>query len=48
MNNCVIYPVAMLITNYLRAPEDTQGVLFVTNRLSEDQPQLICRPLDQL
>lgn len=24
MNNCVIYPVAMLITNYLTAPEDME------------------------
>lgn len=27
MNNCVIYPVAMLITNYLTAPEDMQSFI---------------------
>lgn len=40
----------MLITNYLSAPEDTQGVLLVTYRLSEDQLLLIFLSwsLDQL
>lgn len=36
MNNCVIYPMAMLITNYLSAPEDMQCVLFMTKTPGKD------------